>query len=141
MKPSDSLFRLIRSMSKSEKGYFKKFSSLHVIGKQNNYIRLFDAIDTQQEYNEAAVKKTFKNEVFIKQLTATKNYLYNLILKSMRIYRSAESPEMQLKDVISDAEILFEKELFTDCETRLEKARRLSEENHFIDFLPYILRW
>lgn len=35
-KASDSLHRLIKSLTKPEKRYFKVFSSRHVIGDQNN---------------------------------------------------------------------------------------------------------
>jgi len=44
MKPSTELFDLIRSLSQSEKRYFKVYASKHVIGKENNYVRLFEAI-------------------------------------------------------------------------------------------------
>ena len=60
-KASDSLHRLIKSLTKPEKRYFKVFSSRHVIGDQNNYLVLFDAIDRQGEYDEAKLIKKFKN--------------------------------------------------------------------------------
>jgi len=40
----DSLFQLIRAMTKAEKRYFK-LNSTHVIGEKNNYMRLFEAMD------------------------------------------------------------------------------------------------
>jgi len=43
MKPSTELFDLIKSLSKSEKRFFKLSSSLQTGDK--NYLKIFDAID------------------------------------------------------------------------------------------------
>ena len=77
MKPSDELHLLIKNLSMSEKRYFKIFSSRHVIAGENNYIRLFDAIEKQEEYNEPKIKTTFGKEKFITHLPSEKHYLYN----------------------------------------------------------------
>src|SRR5947199_117055 len=103
MKASDQLFLLIKSMNKSEKGYFKKFSSKHIIGGQNNYIRLFDAIDSQKEYDEAAIKKKFEGKTFIKYLPSEKNYLYNLILDMLHVYDVNNNPESILSKQLHQA--------------------------------------
>lgn len=79
MRQSDDLFRLVKSMSKSEKRYFKLFASMQ--GKNKKYLLLFDAIDRQGVYNESALKEELKQEKFVRQLAVTKGYLYNLILK------------------------------------------------------------
>ncbi len=58
MKPSNDLFRLIKSLNKNEKGYFKKFVQLHSLGKNADYLLLFDEIDKQpDEYDEAKIVK------------------------------------------------------------------------------------
>ena len=46
-KPED-LFQLIKSLNRSEKGYFKKFVSTHAKGEAI-YLRLFDAIEKQKD--------------------------------------------------------------------------------------------
>ena len=51
-KVNSALFDLVKSMSKSEKRYFKLMSSRHTIGDENNYVRLFDFLDKQEEYDE-----------------------------------------------------------------------------------------
>jgi hypothetical protein len=63
MKPSNELFELIKSLTKSEKRFFKLQSSLQSGDK--NYIRLFDTIDKMSEYDEEEVKSNFKGEKFI----------------------------------------------------------------------------
>lgn len=127
MKSPSDLFELIKSLVKSEKRYFKIYASRHVIGEQNNYIRLFDAIDRQKEYDEEAIRREFASEVFIKQLSVTKNYLYRLILESMRAYHAERTLRVQLRGLLNDAEFLIEKRLYDQADKILDKARRLAD--------------
>lgn len=127
MKSPSDLFELIKSLVKSEKRYFKIYASRHVIGEQNNYIRLFDAIDRQKEYDEEAIRREFASEVFIKQLSVTKNYLYRLILESMRAYHAERTLRVQLRGLLNDAEFLIDKRLYDQADKILDKARRLAD--------------
>ncbi|MBL0342180.1 MAG: hypothetical protein IPP71_15465 [Bacteroidetes bacterium] len=61
---SDHLFRLIKSLTTAEKRYFKIFAARHTIGDKNEYVNVFDAIDKQENYNEAKLLVTFKNSTF-----------------------------------------------------------------------------
>ena len=53
---SDELHKLIKSLTQSEKRFFKIYASRHIIGEQNNYVQLFDVIASQKKYNEEAIK-------------------------------------------------------------------------------------
>ncbi|MCB0546836.1 MAG: hypothetical protein KDD19_04560, partial [Phaeodactylibacter sp.] len=52
--PSSKLFNLVKSLSGPEKRYFKIFVNGQG-GKDNKYLHLFDAIDTQEEFDEDAL--------------------------------------------------------------------------------------
>jgi hypothetical protein len=91
MKPSTELHDLIKSLTKSEKRFFKLHSALQSGDK--NYLRIFDAIDKQKVYDEEALKKQFAKETFIKHLPSEKNHLYKLILKALRAYPRGEFGE------------------------------------------------
>jgi hypothetical protein len=95
MKPSVELFKLIKSLSKSEKRFFKLSSSLQSGDK--NYLKLFDFIEDLEVYDEELVKEMFKKEKFIKHLPSEKNHLYRLILKSLRSFYSEKSISSILK--------------------------------------------
>ena len=110
MKPSDELFKLIKSLNKSEKRFFKLASTLQSGDK--NYIRLFDAIEKQKQYDDEAIKEMFKGETFIKHLPSEKNHLNKLILKSLRAYHADNSVSAQLAEEIKNIEILYEKALY-----------------------------
>ena len=129
MKVSDDLFQLIKAMSKSEKGYFKKFASKHIIGEKNIYVKLFDAIDGQKEYNETAIKNKFKGEKFADKLYSTKNYLFNLILKALSSYHAEKFAVSKLNMIMIELNVLFEKGLYKQFKSLLNKAIAMASEN------------
>jgi hypothetical protein len=140
-KASDSLHRLIKSMSKPEKRYFKVFSSRHVIGDQNNYQILFDAIDKLGEYDESKLMKKFANEAFINRFSIAKSRLYNSILKSLDAFHSNSSVEAQLKRTLHCAEILYNKSLYGQSLKLLKSAKKSAQKHEKITTLIEINKW
>jgi hypothetical protein len=126
MKPSEDLFKLIKSLTKSEKRYFKRFSMLHNSDKKNNYLKLFNAIDKQKVYNEKRIKEEFIKERFVKQLSVVKDYLQKNILKSLSSFTSTTDPYIITKDYITEAEILMHRKLFQSSWKKIQKAKELS---------------
>lgn len=56
-------------MTVPEKGYFMKFAKRHISDKDNNYLKLFDAINKQEDnYNESEIKRQFRNENLLNNL-------------------------------------------------------------------------
>ncbi len=140
-KASDSLHRLIKAMTKPEKRYFKVFSSRHVIGDQNNYQRLFDAIDRQQVYNEEQLLQKFAGEPFTRRFSIAKSRLYQSILRSLDAYHANSSIEAQIKRQIHAAEILYKKTLYAQAKKQLYSTRKLAEKHEKITSLIEISRW
>ena len=97
MKPSHELFHLIKSLTKSEKRFFKLSSALQ--SGEKNYLKIFDVIDRQTEYDEQKVKDYFNSETFIKHFPSEKNHLYKLILK--RELRHKLEKHTTIEDVIN----------------------------------------
>ena len=116
MQQSSLLFDLIQSLTVSEKRYVKVFTARYKGDK--NYLRLFDAINKQEVYDEAALLKKFRKEKFTRQINYTKNSLYNLILKSLQAYHD-KSIETQLSDYSQQVEILYHKGLYAVSYTHL----------------------
>jgi hypothetical protein len=109
---SDELHKLIKSLTQSEKRFFKIYASRHVIGEGNNYVKLFDAISDQKNYNEKIIKEKFAKESFMDRYAAVKNYLHQLILKSMRNFHSASTIDIELKEMLIDIDFLYQKGLY-----------------------------
>ena len=99
------LFELVKSLTKSEKRYFKLFSSRHVLGEGNSYVRLFDALDKQKEYDEDRLKRKFQSS----RLDLLKNHLHKNILQSLSDFHANSSANAQIQNLIFQAEILYKK--------------------------------
>ncbi len=141
MATSDDLFRLIKSLKQSEKRYFKIFSSTHVKGQQNNYVKLFEAVDKQDEYDEPAILKKFKGEKFIKQFSVTKNYLYNFILKSLRSYYSGKDVDSKINEELESIKILNNRGFYKKVLKIVKKTKQLAWDYEKLDYLIHILEW
>lgn len=135
----EALHVLIKSLTKSEKRYFKLFCQRESSG--SNYLNLFDAIDQQDEYDEAAIKEKFQGEKFVKQLHVTKNYLRKTILKSLRNYQAGVSKHAELKDVLQNVEILYHKELYKLSLRELQKAEKLARDYELLTGLVEVEGW
>jgi hypothetical protein len=127
MKASDNLFQLIKSLSKSEKRYFKIIAEKkNPDVKGNNYLQLFNAIDKQDVYDEEKIIRQFSKSTFIKHLPSEKNYLYFNILKALVLYHEGSSEFIELDDIRHCATILYNKGLYEQCNKMLTKARKLA---------------
>lgn len=139
MKPSTELFKLIQSLSKSEKRFFKLTSSLQA--GEKNYLKIFDFIESQNDYDEQELKDYFKDETFIKHLPSEKNHLYKLILKSLRSYYSDQSISSSLKQELKNVEILYNKALYKECEKFVERAKNTARKYEKFYYWFELINW
>lgn len=136
---SSTLHQLIRSLTATEKGYIKKQSGVHVIGEQNKYIKLFDAIDKQKEYNEKEIIKKFKDDPILNNFAVAKNYLFRFILKSLESYHSTVKGE--LRSSLNHVEILYNKNLPAVAKKILMKAKASARQYELYEFMEEIIDW
>lgn len=139
MRASTELFDLVKSLTKSEKRFFKLSSSLQ--SGEKNYLKLFDQIDKQDQYDEDAIKTYFQGESFIKHLPSEKNHLYKLILKSLRSFHSDRSVSSVLRQEIKNIEILFQKALYKECKKFIIRAKKKAYENEKFYYLFELISW
>ena len=139
-KPTDNLFRLIKSMNKPEKRYFKIYASRHS-SEENNYLKLFDAIEKQNEYNEESILKKFQKETFVKKFPIAKARLFDTVLRSPDAFHANSSIDAQLKRQLHFAEILYKKSLYDQCARMLESAKRLATKYEKYSTLSEIFHW
>lgn len=139
--PSKNLFLFIKSLTQVEKRYFRLFASEFHKGKPINSERLFDAINGQEEYDEKAIKKKFSGDPMGKNLAVEKNYLYSILLKCLRQFHSGWSVTGRIKDLLRDAENLYEKGLYGQCDKLLCKAKKMSYAYGKYGLLMEVFRW
>ncbi len=135
---SEDVFSLVRSLSQTEKRYFKLYASMGGSGSSTAYVKLFDCLDGMKRYDE---KKILRKVTSIKpsQLSNQKKYLSELILESLNICHAHKSVESTLNFLIQSFDILYEKRLYSQCRKMLAKAKAIAEENqkfsHLLDIL------
>lgn len=140
MSKKGNLFLLIKSLSAGEKRYFRQFA--HAFGKPDaNYLLLFDALDKQDQFDEGAIRTQFEGRKFLNQLHVLKIYLKELILKSLRNYHSKPSKSAELKDLLRNIELLFNRELYDLCAYELLKAAKLARKYEVMPAWMEILNW
>lgn len=139
MKPSTELFKLVKSLTKSEKRFFKLSSSLQ--SGEKNYLKIFDYIERQSSYDENALKAEFGDQTFIKHLPSEKNHLYKLILKSLRSYYSEQSISSSLKQEIKNVEILYNKALYKECEKFVGRAKQTAKRYEKFYYWFELIGW
>lgn len=141
MKRNDSLFQLIKSLTKSEKRFFKIYSLRHVIGEENNYIQLFDAIDRQTNYNEEQLLKKFAHQKFARRLAVAKSYLYDLILKAMNQYHAQATPESQINELLGNIQFLYYKGIYNIALLQVQKAQKLATDYQLTPYQIPLIKW
>ncbi|GJM30248.1 MAG: hypothetical protein DHS20C17_28830 [Cyclobacteriaceae bacterium] len=112
-----------------------------VQGNNQNYLLLFDAIDRMDEYQEQSIKDDFAHLQFVKQLHVAKNYLLRLIMKSLRGYYLKDSVSARIKAALTDAEILFKRDLLKLSYQAIIKAEKLAVKLGDDLSLLEVLKW
>ncbi len=126
------LFELIHSLTPTEKGYFKRYSKLHTRQKDLKYMRLFDVVERLESYDDKQVQKLVSDEITAKLFPVVKNYLYNLILKSLESYYSGKNPEIEVRNIMNQVTILYYKGLINHAQKGLRKAKSLTEKHELL---------
>lgn len=124
--PSKDLFNLIQSLTPSEKRYIKIAATQHIKGDSNNYIKVFNEIATQKEYDEKALIQKFNSEKFSDRFDLVKSYLYHFILRCLRHYNENYSSAVIINNYLWEAEILFDRRLYDESQKSLQKAYKLA---------------
>lgn len=142
MKKNSNAYTVIKNMSMSEKRYFKLFSERHIIGGKNKYVDIFDILDKASEEDDGKIKIQLKAcNVNTDFLSADKNYLYNLILKSLNDFHNGKTHNLETKSLLESIEILFHKGLYSECLKLIVRAEELATECDNFSLMLDILTW
>ncbi len=135
---NNALFLLIKSLKKSEKRNFKLFANRNTETDNLKTVKLFDALDKMDDYNETQLLK--KNEAITKlQLSNISANLYKQILDSLRLIKDVDNIDLQLHEQMDHARILYNKGLYLQSLNILDKTKRLAIANNQITYLIQVL--
>ncbi|MBI2271000.1 MAG: hypothetical protein HYU69_11705 [Bacteroidetes bacterium] len=137
---TDKLFELIKSLSKTEKRYFKLMVSPHK--GEKSYLLLFNTISLQKRYNEEKLKADLSSKIAPESIRIYKKYLYDLIIKSLDSYHGKSAwPSKQCADILGAIEILYRRKLYSHCNALLKKAEKLASDAEDYPSLMKIMDW
>jgi hypothetical protein len=129
---NDSLFLLIKSLTKVEKRHFRLYTSRNQNSKDTKFIKLFDVLDAMSDYNEEAILKKEKT-IKRSQLPNLKAHLYGELLVSLRLLHSSKNLDIQIREQIDFAKILYNRGLVMQSLKILDKVKTQAKNNsHYI---------
>lgn len=135
---ADTVFQLVKSLEKSEKRNFKLYMKRHSSDGDLKVIRLFDAMDKMEEYDETILLK--KNPSIAKQqLSNLKAHLYKTILSSLRLIKQEDNITIQLHEQMDFARILYNKGLYLQTLKILDRMKEQAKQYEQITYLQQIL--
>lgn len=126
---------LVKSLSKSEKRYFKLHCNLQSGDKI--YSSLFDILESSdsmdQAYNQFCVSHKESNfDVAVK-------YLYSVVIECLISHRDEQDVQAKIFNLISGGAIMFERGLIDEALSELAKARKMAEHYEH-DILLLLIR-
>jgi hypothetical protein len=130
MAQHDDLFELIRSLTPSEKRYFKLHADKYTGSDyKSHYEKLYDALQhwPSDSYDEKEFKKKQKGKAFLKNLPTEKNYLKELLLKTLRNYHSENDRATSLHEMLLDIRLLLDKGLKNQAAKVIDRAMRIAK--------------
>ncbi len=128
---SDPLFQLIKSLTKTEKRHFRLFVNRSGNTDDVKFIKLFDAMEAMKVYDDKLILKkvpTIKKIQFSNQ----KAHLYKQILASLRHYHIGQNIDIQLRENLDHAKVLYNKGFYKQALKMLDKTKTVAQETkHF----------
>jgi hypothetical protein len=141
MAAKDALFELIKSLSPAEKRYFKLEISKYSSSKQNDYQRLYELMDKEEQYDEKTFKRKLKGDPLLKRFSGIKNYLYNLLLKVLVQMHKDRNVFAKLHYSLEEISILYDRQMYKQASKKVRQAIKLAEECQKYDYLLVLNRW
>ncbi|TND10408.1 MAG: hypothetical protein FD123_50 [Bacteroidetes bacterium] len=126
MRYSEDLEKLVRSLSKAEKRYFRLSAEMHEGDK--SYLTLFEKLAKKR-----AVKKESPDY-------DTRRYLFSQLMKSLAACRDKHSVDAEIYGLLTAVDVLYEKDLRNVRRKALQRARKLAVQFERIELLLEINR-
>ncbi|MDP3313329.1 hypothetical protein [Lutibacter sp.] len=123
----DSLFTLVKALTKSEKRQFKLYVGRLGGNTDANFMALFNLLDKVEEYDDDLIVK--KTNIKKQQISNTKAHLYKQILVSLRFNPVHHNVRAQIREQFDFAAILYNKGLYNQSLKILDRAKELALNN------------
>ena len=130
----DTLFELIKSLTKSEKRQFKIYTSRLEMIENSNFVKLFELLDKSRSYSEKIILE--KTNIKKQQISNVKAHLYHQILMCLRLNPIHQNTAIKIREGLDYATILYNKGLYQQSLKILEKVKKnaLKNEAHSLAY-------
>ncbi|MEO5948439.1 MAG: hypothetical protein ABIP79_16600 [Chitinophagaceae bacterium] len=118
------IYELIKSLTKSEKRYFKLYTQFQQGDK--SYLKLFDTIDKIKSYNEVIINQKFLLKNKATNFPAVKKYLFAQIIASIKSYGAYKDLDSDHTNMIETYKVLHYKGLYGQSEKLLKKIKHVT---------------
>ena len=122
---SDQLFKLVKTLTKSEKRNFRLYAKRVQDSDDLMFLQLFDLIDKMEVFDEAHIYKKI-DKLEKTQFSNLKRHLYKQILISLRLIHINKKVHIQIREHIDFAQILYDKGLYLQSLKILQRAKNLA---------------
>ena len=122
---SESLFKLVKSMSKADKRNFKLYATRVQGDESLKFIQLFDLLDKMKTMDDKKVIARL-NHIEKGQYSNLKRHLYSQILTSLRLISISRVKSIEIRQQIDFANLLYSKGLFLQSLKLLQRAKTMA---------------
>ncbi len=142
----DKLFALVKSLTKAEKAHFSKYARLSAVKEKPDYLKLFEYLDKQPEYDEEALNTHFEGEKILLHFSRKKNQLITKITESLGLLYESRTPETDLRRQMNQLPVLYEKAihektLMKEVEVRVRAIKKIAEKHEQLHILMELFDW
>jgi hypothetical protein len=136
---SAALWQLINTLTGPEKTFFKRnFSGAQAANKV--YLRLFDAIASQKEYDEAAILKKFAPAISKKNISFQKHYLHTQVCDALVLCYSRNNIYQEIYKQIQLIRVFRKKGLLHEAHSTWKKTLVKARETESFAMLSLLKR-
>jgi tetratricopeptide (TPR) repeat protein len=125
----DPVFQLIKTLTKAEKRNFRLYVTRNQSSEDLKFIHLFDILDKSKDYDEPTIFKKVP-EIRKEQLSNLKAHLYKQLLTSLRLLHKNKNADMEIREHLDYAKVLYSKGLYQQSLRILDKAKGMAVTNH-----------
>ncbi len=136
--PTDFLLQLIKSMSKPEKRHFKLFVQRNPSNTDSIFLKLFAHLEKQKVYDEKDIISKIP-QIKKQQLPNLKAHLYKQLLISLRLIHRADNEDIEIRERIDYARILYNKGLYRQALDILDKSKEKCKQVEMPSLLMEII--
>lgn len=133
------LIKLVHSLSKGEKRYFRQFAGSQVQNPSKNYLKIYNVLIQSKSTALHELSALIKNTTASKHLQSETLYLKDKILWSLYNYQIQSSKRNQIQKGILLAEVLTNKGFQTEAIKKLKTIKKTAEKYEELTMLLSII--